>query len=187
MRIIEVEISSHTPLRIATGRAQRGLDAVLDPRRLPASSLKGVMRAAASEVLGLGEPVVSEVFGAPGSPSAWAWSDADLPDGPDKQITTRVRIPIDATTGVAVPGGMLHAEELWLDAPVSFTIEQIAAVDHAERQSAVLAAAAMAVKGIGASRRRGLGWTTWRPTIDGKPVDAGSLAATIIEMQEAGA
>lgn len=185
MKTINVEVHSHTPMRIATGRAQRGLDAVLDPERLPASSLKGVMRAAAREVLGLDEAAVAAVFGAPGSPSAWAWSDAELPDGPDKEITTRVRVPIDASTGVAATGGMLHAEELWLDAPISFTIEQVAALDDADRQAEVLAAAAMAVKGVGASRRRGLGWTTWRPSIDGKPVDARSLAATIIAMQGA--
>lgn len=185
MKTISVEIRSHTPLRIATGKAQRGLDAVLDHERLPASSLKGVMRAAAREVLGLDEAAVAAVFGEPGSPSAWAWSDAELPESPAKEITTRVRIPIDPETGVAASGGMLKAEELWLDTTISFTIEQVNSVANADQQAAVLAAAAMAVKGIGASRRRGLGWTTWRPAIDGRPVTAASLATTIIAMQGA--
>lgn len=182
MTSIEVTVKLHTPARIATGRAARGLDAVLDREIIPASSLKGIMRATGREILGLSEPTLGRLFGtATGQASAWAWSDIELPSA--AVVGTRVRIPIDPATGVARTGGLLHAEELWVDEPMHFTIQQISAAS--ESDACLLAACAMAVKGLGASRRRGLGWVTMTAQIAGRQVGAVE-AASLVETERAG-
>ena len=51
---LEFTITFYAPFRVATGVAARGIDAPVDSNHpLPASSLKGVMRAAARDVLEL--------------------------------------------------------------------------------------------------------------------------------------
>jgi hypothetical protein len=184
VRTIALTLHFHTASRIATGRAARGLDAVLDHERIPASSLKGLMRAAAVEILALPPSRVAAVYGSAGQGSPWAWNDIALPSGDGKRITTRVRIPIDPVTGVAREGGMFHAEELWLQDPVTCTVDQTRMVPDADDQALVLAASAMAVKGIGASRRRGLGWTTWSAVIDGRSVPPSELASAVLRLRE---
>ncbi|MGV1006358.1 MAG: RAMP superfamily CRISPR-associated protein [Candidatus Nanopelagicales bacterium] len=179
MITLKITLLLHTPTRIATGRAARGLDAVLDPDTLPASSLKGVMRAAATEILGLQSETVSRLFGGTGGqPAPWAWSDVDL-TGSGGVVSTRVRIPIDPETGVAAAGGLFHAEELWVDQPLDFTIRQSRPTADAQTDALLLAASAMSVKGIGAARRRGLGWTTMTAAISGQPVSAQKAAKAV--------
>ena len=176
---ISVTVHFHAPFRVATGRAKDGYDAVLDPQRIPASTLKGVMRGAATEILGLSPKSLTRLFGSVGSASVWAWDDLELPDGPGKAITDRIRIRMDPDRGIAAEGGLLLAQELWMDRSANFTIEQVAATSSARADAELLAAAAMAVKGLGASRRRGLGWITAVPQIGGTAVTASTAAAAV--------
>lgn len=179
MICLNVSVALHTPTRIATGRAARGLDAVLDPELIPASSLKGVMRAAATEILDLPAQTVLRLFGGPaGQASPWAWSDIDLA-GSNSVISTRVRVPLDPVSGVAVEGGLFHAEELWVDQELSFTVHQVSETADPRVDALLLAASAMSVKGIGAARRRGLGWTTMTAAIGGQQVGAQDAARAV--------
>lgn len=179
---IHVQVTMHGPFRVSTGVAAHGLDAVVDPERIPASSLKGVMRAAAVEILGIGPERLTRIFGGGGDASPWAWNDLRLPE--DRQITTRVRIPIESESGAAAKGGLFHAQEAWVAQPVNFEIEQVAATTDPAADALILAAAARAVKGLGASRRRGLGWTTWEPLIDEADTSLDSLVAAVQAARE---
>lgn len=60
----EFTITFHGPFHVGSGVADQGLDRVLDRGALlPGTSLKGVMRAAARETLGLDDSLVARVFG----------------------------------------------------------------------------------------------------------------------------
>jgi CRISPR/Cas system CSM-associated protein Csm3 (group 7 of RAMP superfamily) len=155
------------------------LDAVVDRERIPATSLKGVMRAAAVEVLGLAPAVVERIFGGPGAASPWAWSDIELPGDDDAVVRSRVRIPINPETGVAADGGLFLAEEMWVRSELGFTVDLFGEADDPSGDATLLAAAAMAVKGLGASRRRGLGWVTMTPTLDGRAVPPAEAASAV--------
>ena len=106
-----VHVTAHGPLRVATGHAGRGLDAVVDRDRVPASSLKGVMRATATHLLALPTPTVDRLFGTATSASPWAWSDVDL-RSPDvsASVASRVRVAIDSDSGTVRDGALMHAE-----------------------------------------------------------------------------
>lgn len=185
MIVLDISVTLHTPTRIATGRAARGLDAVVDTEVIPASSLKGVMRSAATEILDLPAQTVNRLFGgAGGQTSPWAWSDIDLAER-DCVIGTRVRIPIDPVTGVAAEGGLFHAEELWVDQALAFTITQVLGTSNPRDDAILLAACAMSVKGIGAARRRGLGWTTMSAGIAGTRVGALEAARAVVRARGA--
>lgn len=162
-----VHVTAHGPLRVATGHAGRGLDAVVDRDRIPASSLKGVMRATATNLLALPATTVDRVFGTTIAPSPWAWSDVDLHSpAVTSSVATRVRVRIDPATGTVTDGALMHAEELWLEGDPVFRIDQIDHVADPARDGRLLAAIATAVPSIGASRRRGLGWVSLRPVLD---------------------
>lgn len=164
---VTVHVTAHGPMRVASGHAGRGLDAVVDRDRIPASSLKGVMRATATNLLALPTSSVDRLFGSVATPSPWAWSDVDLGgDGVSSHVTSRVRVRIDAETGTVAEGALMHAEELWLEGDPVFRIDQIDRVDDPGLDGRLLAAIARAVHSLGASRRRGMGWVTLRPVLD---------------------
>lgn len=180
MTTVTITLTLHGPYRVATGSASRGLDAVVDRERIPATSLKGVMRNAAVEVLGLDEATVERIFGGAGAASPWAWSDVELPQDDRAVVRSRVRIPIDRETGVAADGALFHAEEMWVGTPLTFTVELFGAASDPRGDAAILAAAALAVKGLGASRRRGLGWVTLAPALDGQPVTPAAATRAVM-------
>lgn len=184
-----VHISAHGPLRVATGHAGRGLDALVDRDRVPASSLKGVMRATAGNLLGLPPAVVDSLFGSPSSPSPWAWSDVDLRnDRVSAHVAPRVRVAIDSATGTVRDGALMHAEEMWIGGDPTFRIDQIGPATDADRDGRLLAAIARAVPSIGASRRRGLGWVSLRPVLDvtGAELTAQEAAALVVSARTSG-
>ena len=161
------EIEFHTPFRVASGRAGDGSDVTVDAAALlPASSLKGVMRSAARDLLKFPGGLVEAVFGTARQPSPWAWSDARVLDaaGDTAGIRPRARIQIEAGTGTVRSGALLIADEI-LATRGEFTVEQSAWLDPAEagRHKTVLLAAARAVTAIGGDRRRGLGWVSITP------------------------
>lgn len=155
-------ITFHTPFRVAVGDRRAEADQAVDPDLLlPATSMKGVMRAAAALVLPPTLVDIDQVFGAPSQPSPWSWSPIEL----DRvNVTTRSRVRIDETTGTAWPGGLFNGDEVTASG-ATFSVDAISLVpaETLERHEAVLAVAGAAVHHVGADRRRGLGWVTIRP------------------------
>lgn len=157
------EIEFHTPFRVSSGQAGEGSDATVDRAALlPASSLKGVMRAAARDLLRFPGPLVAAVFGTPGQESPWGWSDAALAGEP--AVRPRTRIQVDPGTGTVIPGALLVADEV-LATRAEFTVDRSGWIAPGERaaQETVLLAAARAVTAVGGNRRRGIGWVTVTP------------------------
>ena len=149
---IELDIRFNTAFRISQGYGQGEVDDVIDEENpLPATSLKGVMRDAARMVLPgkrqgdkyVDHHLVDAVFGKRGSNSSpWNFSDGKLGHtyDPRERIRVRSRVAIDERRR-ARDGALLFAEEL-------------------EKHVALLHVAARLVDGIGADRRRGLGWVS---------------------------
>jgi len=160
---VEFSIAFHGTFRVGTGYGRAGADESYDPDDpLPASSLKGVMRAAAEQLLDLPAGVVEQVYGGPRQPSPWSWSSARL-DGPPTVPHLRVRIHIDDLTHTAKEDFLLACHETHATS-ASFQVRQsgfLADADRA-RHKLVLACSGQAVTAIGSDRRRGLGWVTVR-------------------------
>ncbi|WFE38078.1 RAMP superfamily CRISPR-associated protein [Micromonospora sp. WMMD998] len=175
------EITFHGPFRVATGRAGDGTDSVIDRDvPLPASSIKGVMRSAARDLLTLPPHLVEAVFGTAWQPSPWSWSDATLTgdrragnadpgdeggDGVEQlRVRTRARIQISEATHTVVDGALAVGEEILARRAV-FTVRRNGPITAADlpRHEAVLTAAARAVTALGGDRRRGLGWVSITP------------------------
>ena len=158
------EIEFHTPFRVASGRAGDGSDTTVDTvALLPASSLKGVMRSAARDLLKFPAPLVDAVFGTAWLPSPWAWSDAHVLDaaGNVPDVRPRARIQIGAETGTVIQGALLIADEV-LATRGEFSIGRAGWIESGDisAHETVLLAAARAVTAVGGDRRRGLGWVT---------------------------
>lgn len=159
---LTIDIVFHTPFRVASGQADDGLSATYRPDdQLPASSLKGLMRAQAGTVLGIDAAVVAEVFGSAHKPSPWWWSDADLQDS---QEWIRTSLRINADTGTAADGALRTSGEVWPGAG-SFVVRRrdLVPAERVALHLAVLAASARSVTSLGSDRRRGLGWVSFRP------------------------
>lgn len=156
--MITFTITFHTPFHVATGTASEGLARLVDSENpLPASTLKGRMRAAAATTLGLPPTVVAEVFGSVGDPSPWWWSDAHF--GSFK-IGNTTRIRVDDATGTTARGFLMMGQHVWADT-ATFTVAQRVIVDRdISRHAVVLRASARAITTIGGQRRRGEGWVT---------------------------
>ncbi len=189
MTVLEIGVTFHGPVRVARGQSANGLDDIVDRRWIPASSLKGVMRAAAALRLGLPEGAVLTAFGSPRRAGAWVWNDLRLEwEGVTTEVTSRVRITVDEQSGAASRRSLQHAEELWVRGVPVFAVERIAPPTRGEQDDALLvAAAALAVKSIGSGRRRGLGWVTLEPRVDGRPVPPAEAAAAVVAARAAGA
>jgi CRISPR/Cas system CMR subunit Cmr4 (Cas7 group RAMP superfamily) len=163
---VKFTIVFHTPFRVATGRAGDGSDSVVDPTMpLPASSLKGVMRAAARDLLGVSEQWVKLVYGWSQLQSPWSWSDAVLTAGNGQPLVRpRARIQIDPDTGTVAKGALGIADEV-LAKTAEFRVDRAGylTAEHREHHQTILVASARAVTGLGGSRRRGLGWVSIVP------------------------
>jgi RAMP superfamily len=158
-------VTFHTPFRVGTAHARDGVNAALDPDDpLPADHIKGVMRAAASGLFGHERhPVVLQVFGSTRMPTPWSWSNA-RPMTDDWHIDLRQRVRIDEKTHSAKKGHLILGEQAW--APEArFTVTRAGIMPRAPQGTLteadhvlVLRCAAAGVHGLGAWRRRGLGW-----------------------------
>lgn len=159
--VLNVEIMFLSPFRVSTGEAAPGLDATIDPDNpLPATSLKGVMRATAGTLLGEQAPIVDQVFGSTEHPCPWHWSDAHLlGERVRPSVTARVKIDSDKHTATR---DMLALAEETCAPRAEFQIMATARLkpDQLKLHGIVLAVAARATRSLGAARRRGLGWVS---------------------------
>lgn len=170
MMSVRFSVRFHEPFLVRGGLTGAGVDALARADApLPASSLKGAMRAAA-QALQVDAGLIASIFGAEASRyasgrGAWAWTDA----GPASafQVQLRARNRIDAVSGVAQAEALTVSEEYWQDGDsgVSFAVEQVRylAPDDLRRHRVVLHAAAYAVTALGSWRNRGMGTVTIRP------------------------
>lgn len=172
METLTFTVQLHQPFLISSGLSGEGLDAVARADTyLPASSLKGVMRAAATHVLQAPADLVGEVFGVggvitrPNRGSAWAWTNA----GPRSAFHafTRSRNRLDPGGGVTVAEAMATTEEIWQKpgTEITFLVEQLRALDAPTRRrhTTLLRASAYGVTAVGGWRNRGMGTVTIRP------------------------
>lgn len=161
----------HGPFRVAAGASSDGLDETYHAANpLPSSSLKGLMRAHAENVLDVSESMLEEVFGSRRTKSPWWWSDATIasdpaspvPGGRPHRVRTRVRI--EAGTFAAAEGAMHTAGEVW-PASAEFEVRRRGPVPAGRIASheAMLAGSARAITALGSDRRRGLGWVSIVP------------------------
>lgn len=191
---LEFRVTFHAPFRVGTGTGGPGVDQTacrldLDGRALvaPASTVKGIMRAAAVDLAEdlLPAVLVDEVFGARGQQSPWSWSGLTVPA---ESVTTRqrTRIEICRETGTVARDMLAVAEELVINGTGAFTVIRPGFLPPLEpeagrRHRAVLRMAAGLVTGAGGTRRRGLGWISMAPAVDDVEAqartDLGTLAA----------
>ena len=187
MTVLEFSVQFHQPFLIRSGDARGGLDAVArHGTPLPASSLKGAMRAACLNVLGAPRGLVQDIFGQEGriggslGRGAWAWTDA----GPSTAFLTwsRARNRIDPEFGVVRPEALTFSEEFWQVDKATFVVEQVMPLepDVAKRQTTLLAGCAWGVTGLGSWRNRSMGSVTIRPTAS-IPQLADKLAKALAE------
>lgn len=177
MIVLLFTVTFHGPFRVGSAYARDGVDAALDRHEpLPPDHLKGLMRAAARDLLGVPAGLVGEVFGSPGSPSPWFWSAAE-PDG-EWAFSFRHRVAIDQETHSALKDHFVLGEQAWASA-ARFEVTQVGPLDQqaAGRHVLVLRCAASAVHGLGAWRRRGLGWVGVSP--DAGPVTRPEIAELV--------
>jgi hypothetical protein len=173
--VLGFTVSFYSPFRVGSTYARDGVDAALDRHDpLPPDHLKGLMRAAATDLLGLPAPAVGEVFGSPRDPSPWSWSSAQPQDEWD--FTHRHRVTIDPRSHSAMKDRLVLGEQAWTR-QARFEITRAGAVppDGVGRHTLILRCAASAVHGLGSWRRRGLGWVGIVP--DGGPVSADEVTA----------
>ncbi len=171
-----VTVRFHGPFRVATGDPAPGLAATVDREELlPATTLKGLMRASAERLLPHRPDLVAAVFGAPRSPSPWHWGPAEMDNEP--RITVRARVALDPATGAARQAHIAVAEEVTADS-ARFTIRRLGPLPPGGPAESVhltlLACAAAGVHELGAGRSRGLGWvscTTTEPALDDPVLD----------------
>jgi len=154
------EVTFHGPVRVGRGRAGIGVDDTVDPDVIvPGSSLKGLMRAEASVLLGRGAALINEVFGTARQPSPWHWNDIRAGSTADDLIRSGARIRVDSISGTAVEGGLFSAEYRW-PRTARFNVQRFTALadEDSERHALLLWAAALSVHSVGADRNRGYGW-----------------------------
>ena len=177
MTVLGFTVTFHSPFRVGSAYARDGVDAALDRHDpLPPDHIKGLMRAAATDLLGLRPEQVGEVFGSPRSPSPWSWSSAH-PDT-EWEFSHRHRVMIDPVSHTALQDHLMLGEQAWA-VQARYAVSQVGAVtqEDASRHALILRCAASAVHGLGAWRRRGLGWVGIVP--DGGPVSAEDAAGIL--------
>lgn len=166
MTVLGFTIRFHGPFRVGAAYARDGMDAALDKHDpLPADHIKGVMRAAAVTLLGEHSPAVLAVFGSHAVPSPWSWSSAAL-DGEQWTFGSRHRVAIDPEAHSAIKDHLVLGEHAWAPS-ARFEITRAGILDPGALPETdhvlVLRCAAAGVHGLGAWRRRGLGWVGIAP------------------------
>jgi CRISPR/Cas system CMR subunit Cmr4 (Cas7 group RAMP superfamily) len=172
--VMRFTIEFHSPFRVGTGESSRGSDDAIDVNDpLPASGIKGAMRASATGI-GIDPALVDEVFGTAANASSWSWDGGSdwKWSGEDTQPQPRqqFRIRIDELSGTTEEGGLFNVEALW-PTVCAFDIDRTGHVtdDRKSLHEAVLRTAARAIHSLGADRTRGFGWVTVTTTQPNEP------------------
>lgn len=163
---LSFRMTFHGPFHIATGKSGDGADSLVDrDNPLPASSLKGLLRSQARDVLRLSPRLICDIFGDQpvndderSAPGAWAFSDGILDGGGVVDRSVRIKTDSDGM----VDDEMLLTYEQWWSTAASFSVTPIRRLDLQRRadHELVLRAAARSITALGAQRRRGSGWVT---------------------------
>lgn len=160
---LDFEIEFHGPFHVGTGTSEGGTDRTVDRLvPLPASSLKGLMRAHVRHVLKVGGELVEQIFGTPGRPSSWAWSDASFVAA-DTRRAARIQVSRDGS-GSVDERFLMIGEHIWTTS-ATFTVGQLVpmAAEQVSTHLLVLRAGALSVTALGGGRRRGEGWVSISP------------------------
>ena len=84
--MITFTLAMHGPFHVSTGTPDEGMDSPIDLAcPLPSTSLKGLLRAEATERLEIPQPVIDEIFGR----SAWSASDDSQRSAPVRGVDGR--------------------------------------------------------------------------------------------------
>jgi CRISPR/Cas system CMR subunit Cmr4 (Cas7 group RAMP superfamily) len=197
---LDLDLVLHTPVHVGTGVSRLGVHETVDRRvPVPASSVKGVMRAAAVDLLSPGRepfraspdtapepddehgragdvaddqpPLVRSVFGGRGTASPWHWSDPELVTSrPDDDVEHRTRIRIDPDTGTVLDGALVVTEVVRPGTMrLSVTRRRPVAPTDLPAHRALLVLSALLIDGVGGGRSAGLGWASLTP-VSGTPV-----------------
>ncbi len=159
-------ITAFSGFRVGAAYGRDGVDSAVDLEDpLPATHLKGIMRASATELtalLGLPADLAVAVFGSSGSSAWWSWSGAVPPSDPGWLVTTRHRVEIDKESGAARKDHLVRAHRVDTTSS-TFTIHRLhrtagAGPAGVEAEQALLRLAARHTHHLGAWRRRGWGW-----------------------------
>jgi hypothetical protein len=191
MSVLEFRVSFHGPFRVGTGSVQPGVGQTAYRQEVadqvliaPAATVKGVMRAAAAELLP--DSLVTEVFGGRDRQCGWSWSGLTVPLSAALP-RSRTRIEVRPETGTVVEGMLAVTEELVVAGEGTFTVRRLGFVPMApeveRRHHSVLRVAAGLVTGAGGTRRRGLGWISVAPS----GMDARESVRTDLDLLAAGA
>ena len=145
------------PFLVSTGLAEGGFDMTGDHRLpLPATALKGVVKAQARDRLMLHRQVWQRIFGVAGRPARWEWRE---PLSSEVHLSPATRIKVDES-GRSADQFLAFAQVMWSD-PLEFNVRcrdrGVPAAEVAEDLLA-LRAAGRSVTALGTGRRRGLGW-----------------------------
>lgn len=164
MTALNFVVHFRTPFSVTAAQSSDGIDARVDrDQLLPASSLKGLMRATALHDLLIGQELVDLVFGcgfnsqrSEDAASPWAWSDGEVDESMKVGRQARVKI---VGEGRSDEGSLLISECVWADT-AEFQVAQLQPIpaDKIDDHRLVLRAAARGVTSLGHARRRGLGW-----------------------------
>lgn len=191
MTTIKLTIRFNQPFRVSAGHGAGDVDDVIDRTNpLPATSLKGVLRDAARLLLPgttegdsyIDHPLVREVFGSRGGHDpAWHFSDATFDNAADDSYRPRTRVSIDEHRR-ARPGALYVGEELHVTEATA-EISQIGQIreEQKPRHLALLHLSARLVDGLGADRRRGLGWVSISTEADEKEIH--DMVNTVVRSQ----
>lgn len=156
---IDVTLHCRGPLQLAGTRSGDPES----PPTVPASALKGVMRHAARDVLGILPDIEERIFGSPTTARSlveapWAWTDAVLRE-PVVEPAPRIKLA-RAGNGLVESGFLALDVQTW-SLGAQFTIVPMSVpAGQEEDDRLVLIASARAVTSIGKLRHRGFGWVT---------------------------
>lgn len=173
-------ITFNGPFRVATGVPTAGFDVAVGDDPLPASSLKGAMRATARRVVGPDHWLIGEIFGTEGDASPWSWSSAHF----DTAVATgaRTRIAIDDDTHTVIENALVRSQH-YEAATATYQIEATGPIPagQVDHHRDVLVAAARGTQSLGADRNRGFGWVTI--SHPAQPDDVAQLARRITALR----
>lgn len=165
---LKFKIKFFGPFLVGGQSAGDGFDIRVDRTdAIPSTSIKGRLRAEASQILHVDEMLLNEIFGSEAQPSSWWFSGVNFGDTSDLQFKAANRVAMDAEqsdAGIPDEGQLVFYEQCWAE-EASFSIEQVADLhdEQIKKHQAVLLAAAGSVNNFGAMRRRGHGWIAISP------------------------